>query len=130
VHVMEPSVRKTCLRVFRELIDQWIGQRQASDVHRRGLLAILYHTVVPGVLVAFGNEKFDERDAQQYRVMSEYSKLLFSLYSSGEGDNLLRSLYTAAVPSGSFDLLRSATEVKAVETMLMGRLAEWKRRQS
>eukprot|EP00977_Amphora_coffeiformis_P029498 scaffold41083_cov191-Amphora_coffeaeformis.AAC.7 len=128
VHVMEASVRKTCLRVFRELTDQWIVQKQASDVYQRGLLAILYHTVIPGVLVAFGNDEFDERDAQLFRAVSEYSKLVFSLHIGGECENLLRSLYTAAVPSGSLDSLRAATEAKAVETLLMGRLAEWKKR--
>ena len=124
---MEPSVRKTCLRVFGELTDQWIVQKRAPDAYQHGLLAMLYHTVIPGVLVAFGNDKFHERDAQQFRAVSEYSKLLFSLHSSGEDENLLRSLYTASVPSGSLDSLRAAKEAKAVETLLMCRLAEWKR---
>ena len=78
VHVADPVIRKTCLRVFRELTDQWIlpqknekqeGQQQSivrvDPNVQHGLRTILYQTVLPGVLLAMCQTDFDPRDAQQ-----------------------------------------------------------------
>ena len=131
VHVSDPVVRKTCLHVFRELTDQWVRQdKNIPSAYRNGFLTIVYQIALPGLLVAMAKPHFDERDAQQYRVVADFSKLTYALQECGEIDNALRAMYTTAVPAGSLDAFRNATDAKAVENILMARLNEWKRGQN
>jgi hypothetical protein len=115
VYVTDPVVRRSCLKIFLELTDQWVVQKEAADNFQRGLLTILYQTVIPGVVFSFGRE-MDERDAQQSRIVSDLSKMIFALHSAGETSNVLQSLYTT-VPPGSFDDLPEASDSKAVEAL-------------
>jgi hypothetical protein len=128
VHIAEPVVRKTCLHILRELVDQWVQNKQAPCGYARGLLTILYSAVLPGVLTAFVDKSFDERDAQNNRCVWEFAKLLYSLASSGEANAALASLYTTNAPAATLDGLFMATTAKAMELFLLARLSEWKGR--
>lgn len=130
VHVtMDPVIRKTCLHIFRELVEQWVVQKQAPDVCRYGLLTILFQTVLPGTLAAFVDPSFDERDAQQYRIVADFAKLLYLLTTSGETENTLAALHTISARGGGLlDELRSAGDAKAVEQMLSAFLGQSKGR--
>lgn len=132
IQISEPSVRKTCLHILRELVDQWIvplEQQQFCSVEvSRGLLSILYQTVLPGVLAAFVSSDFDERDAQKYRNVVDFSRLVHIMISKDDIDNVLTSLYATNAPSGSLEALRTSDDVKSVERLLMSRLSEWKGR--
>ena len=128
VQSSEPVVRKTCLHILLELVDQWLKPQQALEAHAHGLLTVLYQTVIPGVLTVFATKEFDERDGQHNRNVVDFAKLLHALVSIGETDNVMTSIYATNAPSGSLDALHSADTAKAVELLLMTRLSEWKGR--
>jgi hypothetical protein len=123
--VQDQAVKKTCIRFFRELTYQWTMPSEAAtgvvnENYRRGLVAFVCQTVVPGILQSMMNESFDERDAQQYRNVSELANVIVLVKDrTNDIDALLTALRaTGRVPASVLDGIRVSSDVKSVEAAL------------
>ena len=80
--VENPLVQKTCIQFFRDLVDQWGKEEQqvnGAGSIKRDYIRYVYEHLCPAVLKYLLSPLYDERDAMQSRIISEFGHLLFSL---------------------------------------------------
>jgi exportin-T len=76
--VNDAIVKRTCLRFFRDLIEQWAGE---NGVFFGGLVAFMQQVLIPGVVRSMLDPQFDERDASQAKNIHELAKVLLAVKS-------------------------------------------------
>lgn len=123
IHVNDPVVKKTCIRFFRELIEQWARPNGVDDGYRRGFLAFVSQSFIPGVFQSMLSQSFNARDSNQARVVSEFSNVLFSVKSGSDTDELYQQcvghmLALRPFPPGALDAFRLASNSEGVEACL------------
>ena len=140
VVVQDPVIKKTCLRFFRELLIQWSSDAAAPQGYQSGLDVFISQSLIPGVWLSMVDPAFDERDAQQSRIVTEFAYILLSAQRKHGWDvvaNLLRgangrdpsALWLRDGSSSSTALLDDSTEssVKSLEGHLLTALAARRR---
>jgi exportin-T len=123
IYAADPVVKKSCLRFFRELIDQWAGATTGQDVYRRGLLTFVCQTFVPGMLQSMLSPSFDEMDAMQSRNVSDFAAVLVSIKTKNGTEEMYQTMLTNLNANGRFpanvlEALRGANSVETVEACL------------
>jgi len=134
VHIQDPTVKRTCVKFFRELVNQW-GDVQ-DDVYRRGFRTYVSQFLVPGMLESFMDPSFDVRDAMQVRSLTEFSHVLFGI-KSNYGDELYQQSLIAqltailggpsSVPSDVLNFLRGASSAADIDKCMRELLQALKR---
>ncbi len=82
--VQDPTIQKTCLRFFRDLVAQWLPLEPPADdvaLYGRGLLVFTLTHLIPDVINCFFQSQFEEKDALYSRVIHEFANILFSTRS-------------------------------------------------
>ncbi len=82
--VQDPTIQKTCLRFFRELVSQWLPLESPGDdvaLYGRGLLVFILNHLIPDVIDCLFQIQFEEKDALYNRVIHEFANILFSTRS-------------------------------------------------
>ena len=148
--VQDPTIQKTCLRFFRELVSQWLSPEPSGDelaLYGHDLLVFISKKLIPGVIHCFFQNHFDEKDALYSRVIHEFANILFSVRShlqSVEGDDrsglllvhsaIVHSVERSAVSSNGLqvdvDRLVAAKSVSEVQTWLTENVIELHKRTS
>jgi exportin-T len=126
IYAADPVVKKSCLRFFRDLIDQWAGSSATNtgqDVYRRGLLTFVCQTFVPGMVQSMLSPSFDERDAMQARNVSDFASVLVSIKTKSGTEEMYQAMLTnlnanGHIPAHVLEALRGANSVEAVEACL------------
>jgi hypothetical protein len=124
IYAADPVVKKSCLRFFRDLIDQWAGPNaNGQDFYRRGLLTFVCQTFVPGMLQSLLSPSFDETDAMLSRTVSDFASVLISVKTKSGTDELYQAMLTNLNADGRFpahvlEAFRGANSVEAVEACL------------
>ena len=131
----DPVVKKTCIRFFRELVDQWAG-RSDNDLYRRGLMNYVSQSFVPGIIHVIMEPSFDERDALQARNVSELASVFFLIKMRSDTEDYFTHGVLAAlngggrVPANILEAFRTASSAKEMESCLHEMLKFVKRRGS
>jgi hypothetical protein len=123
IHIHDPVVKKTCIRFFRELVDQLARPNLIDDGNSRGFLAFLCQIVIPGVFQSMLSRSFNERDATSARAVSEFGNVLLSIKSKSELNDLYQQCIGNMQSLGPFppetvDVLRNASSSDGIEACL------------
>lgn len=106
--VPEPVMKKTCAMFFGELTRAWSQEGCSVPTNvKNGYFDFVYETFVPAMLRCILDSSFKVKDAMQYRVLAEFSVVLWLLKQSYRGNvefntrmvDLLRS--SSRNPTGS-----------------------------
>jgi exportin-T len=121
VYVTDPIVQKTCVKFFREWLEQLTNQNTELNRYRRGFLVFCGQTFLPGLLHVLLSPSFDHRDAMQARVVAELAGVLYG-WASQVSDNDALEL-TSRIPaladnSNVAVALRAVGSAKDAETWL------------
>jgi exportin-T len=95
LNVENPLIQKTCIQFFRDLVDQWgEDEQQGNGVStiKRDYIRYVYGRLCPAVLKYLLSPLFDERDAMQSRITSEFGHLLFSLKRTRGTDEFVQQV--------------------------------------
>lgn len=91
-HVEDPTMKKTCLVFFKELIRQWVAPDEngtgdadsasstAPNYVVEGYVRFLSDILIPGVLLSFLKDSFNFEDANQWRSVSELAAVFQILH--------------------------------------------------
>jgi exportin-T len=123
IYVNDPVIKRTCARFFRELVDIWAGPASSEGelAYRRSFMAFTCHTFVPGVFQSMMDPMFDENDALQARIVTEFAHVIYLIKSKSESDELyqhgvLSSLDgTGRIRPDDMIALRNVSSVSDVE---------------
>jgi exportin-T len=124
LNVDNPLIQKTCIQFFRELTDQW-GEQSKKDANGigRNYFCYLYECFCPSLFKYILSPSFDETDAMQARVLSEFGQLLSSVKST-RGDQEFPNLSFLAVcrifgcPSNILTVFQAASNEKEFDLCL------------
>jgi hypothetical protein len=121
VYVTDPIVQKTCVKFFREWLEQLTNENTELNRYRRGFLVFCGQTFLPGLLHVLLSPSFDHRDAMQARVVAELAGVLYG-WASQVTDNDALEL-TSRIPaladnSNVAVALRAVGSAKDAETWL------------
>jgi len=122
--VHDPIIRKTCVRFFREIVSQWTSAKVGVDpTYRSGLLSFFCQFFVPDFFVAIMHPEFDERDANQARVVTEYAHSLSAIKCNSEtADMYIQCIRTmqsrAPFPPELLDSFERASNASEIESCL------------
>ena len=139
--VNDPVIKRTCIRFFRELFDQWTkvspGSINSHDVveneqhellqARHALTQFCCRVFVPRVWQSMmDNSTFDERDAMQARTVTELAHVLALIRGRAETSyqDCLNAM--SGLQIVQLDALSFAASAPEVESCLNHILAEWK----
>ena len=114
IYVTDPVIKRTCLRFFRDLGEQWAG---GDSVYCRGLLTYMHQTLLPGVFRSFMDSSFDERDANQNKNVHEFAKIIISLKTKMGDEVYQQHTVSVFAATGCFppDILHAIQSVTSVE---------------
>jgi Exportin-T len=132
VHITDATVMKTCVRFFRELLEQWVvpatsaaPQNGASlawavaspdEAIRRRFLVYASQVFLPGCMVVTLDSSFDERDATYARVVAEVCGILSLI--RGHTSDVEYSDVLARFPTPIADAIRGVSSAKEIEASL------------
>jgi len=121
--VKDPVIQRTCLKFFRELLEQWgtaaATSSNGAKAYYSGLLTFCCQSLIPGVWLIMMEPTFDERDAQQSRNVLEFAQMLWMIQQQHGADTIQRSLTASGRWPNSCDpSLAAAADAKALETIL------------
>ena len=138
LNVQDPTMKKTCITFFRELVDQWAADGSIPNEHiavQRGFNQFIGETIVPGLIKAILDPSFNENDAMQARNVTQVAKLL-SVLREKRGDSEYEQIFIGNVlarlqcPSEIITAFRGAREDKEIEKILREMLAALKQPQT
>lgn len=123
IYLDDPVVKKTCIRFFRELVNQWARPSRIDDGCRLCFLTFVCQTLIPGVFLSLLSRSFNERDANYARVVSEFGHTLFALKSKSETDDLYQQSIGNMLASRAFapeplDVLKNVSSSEGIEECL------------
>lgn len=130
--VPDPVMKKTCVVYMSELVQQWGGTNsQPCPVPQNvkdGFFDFICEVFVPGMLRCILDSSFNAKDALHYRVLSEFSNVLWLLkQSSAEFQSRVMEAFvlggsdTGVIPRGSPNIasgLQNASSGKEMESYL------------
>ncbi|KAL7559196.1 hypothetical protein ACA910_013202 [Epithemia clementina (nom. ined.)] len=126
--VQDPIIKKTCLKFFRDLLEQWTSDAD-SNGFQSGLKIFVCQTLIPGVWQSMVMPAFDERDAQQSRNVNEFAHILFLIQEKHGWEtvhNALRSTGSCWPSNANTYWDGADSSVKGPETCLMNILGSCK----
>lgn len=110
--IQDPTIQRTCLRFFRELVLQWLPSdfsRDYGSLHGQGLLIFILKSLIPNMIDCLLQKSFDEKDALSNRVILEFAHIIFNIRCNlglVEGDHSLVLYHTIG---DSIDQLESSS---------------------
>ena len=134
VNVQDPTMKKTCITFFRELVDQWAADGSIPNEHiaiQRGFNQFISETIVPGLTKSILDPSFNENDAMQARNVTQVAKLL-SVLREKRGDTEYEQIFIGNVlarlqcPGEIITAFRGARNDKEIEKILREMLAALK----
>ena len=134
VNVQDPTMKKTCITFFRELVDQWAADGSIPSEHiviQRGFNQFISETIVPGLTKSILDPSFNENDAMQARNVTQVAKLL-SVLREKRGDTEYEQIFIGNVlarlqcPGEIITAFRGARNDKEIEKILREMLAALK----
>jgi len=136
--VQDPTLKKTCVIFFRELVDQWAADGSIPTEHaavQRGFNQFIGETIVPGLVKSILDPSFNENDAMQARNVTQVAKLL-SVLREKRDDSEYEQVFISNVlarlqcPSEAVIAFRGARDDKEIEKALRDMLTAVKQSNS
>lgn len=117
VHVRDGVIQRTCIRFFRELVEQWgapTPSGAANDVvYQRGFMTFTVQVFIGGMLETLLDPVFNPLDANQARCMTEFSHVLHGCLLYDPTGTL-----TALAPLNATSEFRLTTNAEQVDRLL------------
>ena len=106
IHVKDPVIKKTCLKFFRQLLEEWVVKRNTqTELYQRGLLTFATEHLIPGMFESMFCPYFDELDAGYARVLQEFAGILYPVQTyfcnGGSESSLYEQCITRSIPNAS-----------------------------
>ncbi|KAL7487514.1 hypothetical protein ACHAW6_013104 [Cyclotella cf. meneghiniana] len=103
VAVPDPVMKKTCIMFFGELTRGWgsDGCTVPANV-RNGYFDFIYEVFIPGMLSCILDISFNAKDAMRYRVLAEFSAVLWLVKQSFRGHAEFHSLVSKLIENVCF----------------------------
>jgi hypothetical protein len=128
VRVTDPVVRKTCLRFFRELLEQFSQQSTNTiniDDYRRGLFVFVSQSLVPGVFSSLLSHPWNPKDANQASMIAEFGRLLSAVKAFSQSDESYRQFVTgmssivpSSMPPPDWEAFQNVSNSEGIEAFL------------